>query len=38
MKKSIIALLAVLCSGPAFAQQAGIVKNDMQVDGLDPGD
>ena len=38
MKKLITALLAVLiCSGPAFAQQASIVKNDMQIDGLDPG-
>ena len=38
MKKSIIALLAVLmCSGHAFAQQDSIVKNDMQIDGLDPG-
>ena len=34
MRKSIIALLAALtCSGPTFAQQASIVKNDMQIDG-----
>src|SRR5262249_1405080 len=38
LKKSIIALLAVLiCSGPVSAQQAAIVKNDMQIDGSDPG-
>ena len=38
MKKSFIALLAVLmCSGHAFAQQDSIVKNDIQIDGLDPG-
>ena len=38
MKKSSIALLVALtCSGPAFAQQAAVVKNDMQIDGLDPG-
>ena len=38
MKKSIIAFLAVLaCSGSAIAQQVGIVKSDMQIDGLDPG-
>ena len=38
MRKSIIALLAALtCSGPSFAQQAGTTKNDMQIDGLDPG-
>jgi hypothetical protein len=30
MKKSIIVLLAVLIGGAAFAQQATIVKNDMQ--------
>ena len=36
MKKSIIALLAI-CVGPASAQQATIVKNDMQIDALDPG-
>src|SRR5262249_60373062 len=38
MKKSIIAFLAVLaCSGSAIAQQVGIIKSDMQIDGLDPG-
>ena len=38
MKKSVIALLAVLIgSGSTFAQQATIIKNDMQIDGLDPG-
>src|SRR5215469_1144915 len=37
MKKSIIVLLTVLVGGPAFAQQAAIVKNDLQIDGLDPG-
>jgi alpha-beta hydrolase superfamily lysophospholipase len=38
MKKSTIALLAVLvCAGSAVAQQAVVVKNDMQIDGLDPG-
>jgi pimeloyl-ACP methyl ester carboxylesterase len=38
MKKSVIALLTVLIgSGSTFAQQATIIKNDMQIDGLDPG-
>src|SRR5215471_15062357 len=38
MKKSVIALLAVLVgSGSGAAQQAAITKNDMQIDGLDPG-
>jgi pimeloyl-ACP methyl ester carboxylesterase len=38
MKKSVIALLAVLIgNGSTFAQQATIIKNDMQIDGLDPG-
>src|SRR5262249_51919833 len=38
MKKSIIALFAVLASaGPAFAQQAVIVKNDTQMEGLGSG-
>src|SRR5215475_3613902 len=38
MKKSVIALLAVLIgSGPGAAQQTAITKNDMQIDGLDPG-
>ena len=38
MKKSVIALLTVLIgSGSTFAQQATIIKNDMQIDGLDRG-
>ena len=38
MKKSVIALLTVLIgSGSAAAQQTAITKNDMQIDGLDPG-
>src|SRR5205823_1002491 len=38
MKKSMMVLLAgLICSGSAFAQQTGILKNDMQIDGLDPG-
>lgn len=38
MKKSVIALLTVLIgSGSTFAQQPTIIKNDMQIDGLDPG-
>ena len=38
MKKSVIALVAVLIgSGSGAAQQAAITKNDVQIDGLDPG-
>ena len=38
MKKSLMALLAVLIgSASAAAQQPAIAKNDMQIDGLDPG-
>src|ERR1051326_4206631 len=38
MKKSMTALLAfMLCGGAALAQQPNIVKNDFQIDALDPG-
>src|SRR6185437_5182995 len=38
MKKTLMALLAlIVCGGPVAAQQANVVQNDTQIDGLDPG-
>ena len=38
MKKTLMALLAlIVCGGPLAAQQANVVQNDTQIDGLDPG-
>src|SRR5215813_10075886 len=37
MKRLLVVVLALLAPGwNAFGQQAGIVKNDTQIDGLDP--